>query len=404
MSDISMSDAEMLKFAIENGMIDPALVQERIEMHKRSELLFNHPYEIYQGSDGNWYTYLPDESNGRKKVKRKTKEDVENRVIEYWREKEENPTVESIFREWVEDKLKYEEISKGTYDRYNEYFEKYFKQISSENIKSISEEDIENFVKNAICQFNMTAKCFSNFRTLVYGIFKRAKKKKYVSFGITEMMNDMEISKRSFKKVVRKTEEQVFFPDEKKAVEAYLENNADIINMGLLLMFKTGVRVGELAALKHSDIQNYTVFINRTETKFKGNDGKAKYEIKDFPKTEAGVRFAVLPERYKWIIDKIIEINPDGEFLFEKKNGKRVRTYEFRRRLRQCEEKVNVVPKSPHKIRKTYGTILIDNNVRESTIIDAMGHTDIGMTKGHYYFDRTSIEDKRQELENVADL
>ena len=71
MQNISMSDAELLKFAIENGMIDPALVQERIEMHKRSELLFNHPYEIYQGSDGNWYTYLPDESNGRKKVKRK---------------------------------------------------------------------------------------------------------------------------------------------------------------------------------------------------------------------------------------------------------------------------------------------------------------------------------------------
>ena len=31
MSNISMTDAELLKFAIENGMIDTALVQKRIK-------------------------------------------------------------------------------------------------------------------------------------------------------------------------------------------------------------------------------------------------------------------------------------------------------------------------------------------------------------------------------------
>jgi len=46
----------------------------------------------------------------------------------------------------------------------------------------------------------------------------------------------------------------------------------------------------------------------------------------------------------------------------------------------------------------------LDGNVSDSTIIGAMGHTDIGMTKGHYYYDRTSIEEKRRELGMVADL
>lgn len=405
MSNISMSDAELLKFAIENGMIDTALVQEKIEMQKREELLEKHPYKIWQGKDGKWYTYLPDDKCGRKKVKRTSRDSLEDSIVAFWKEKEENPIVREIFVEWVEDKLRYEEISKGTYDRYNEYFDKYFKPIEDKHIKSIDEELLEDFVKATICEFDMTAKCFSNFRTLVYGIFKRAKKRKFVQFSITETMKDMEISKRSFKKVVRKAEEQVYFTDEKQAVERYLENNKDIINLGLLLMFKTGLRVGELAALKHSDIQNYTVFISRTETRYKGEDGKSKFTVKDFPKTEAGIRFAVLPEKYKWIIDEILRINPKGEFLLEKNNGKRVRTYEFRRRLKKvCEDKVNIKSKSPHKIRKTYGTILLDNNVSESTIIDAMGHTDIGMTKGHYYYDRTSIEEKRRELGKVADL
>lgn len=404
MQNISMSDAELLKYAIENGMIDTAYVRDMIEMQKRKELLLNHPYDIYQGKDGKWYTYIPDDSGGRKKIKRSTKDDVEEKVIEYWRAKGENPTVESVFYEWMEDKLKYHEIERVTYDRYCEYFRKYFLPIADRKIRAINEDDIEDFVKNAICEFEMTAKCFSNFRTLVYGIFKRARKKKFVTFSITELIGNMEISKRSFKKVVRKADEQVFLPEEKRAVETYLEDHPDIINLGLLLMFKTGVRVGELAALRRSDIHDYTIFINRTETRFIGDDGVKRYSVKDFPKTEAGVRFAVIPEKYKWIIDKILEINPDGQFLFERSDGSQIRTYTFRKRLKQCEQKVNVSPKSPHKVRKTYGTILLDSNVRESTILDAMGHSDIGVTKGHYYFDRSSIEEKRRELESVSDL
>ena len=53
---------------------------------------------------------------------------------------------------------------------------------------------------------------------------------------------------------------------------------------------------------------------------------------------------------------------------------------------------------------KTYGTILLDGNVRESTILDAMGHTDIECTKGHYYFDRSGVEDKRRELDAIKEL
>ena len=49
---------ELLKYAVENGMIDLLYVQEQIEMNKRKELLEKHPYKIYQGKDGKWHTYV----------------------------------------------------------------------------------------------------------------------------------------------------------------------------------------------------------------------------------------------------------------------------------------------------------------------------------------------------------
>lgn len=404
MSGVSISDAELLKYAIENGIIDTALVQQKIEMHEREEILEKHPYSIYQGNDGKWYSYIPDKEKGRKKIKATLQRKIEDKVVEYWRQQELNPTIKDIFYEWISQKLQLGEIEKATYDRYNADFNKYFGAISLARIKEIDDTCIEEFIRKCIYEFKMTPKAFSNFRTLIYGIFKYAKRKRYVSFSITYIVKDMEISQKAFKHKIRYAEEQVYMPQEKDRMESYLTENIDIVNLGLLFMFKTGVRVGELATLKCEDVGDYTVAINSTETRFKDESGNVHYDVKNFPKSEAGLRFAILPEKYKWILDEILRLNPDGYYLFEK-NGKRVKTYSFRRKLRYiCDNKVHIPAKSPHKIRKTYGSLLLDGKVKESTILDTMGHTDIACTKGYYYFDRTSIEDKREELGLVEGL
>ena len=398
------SDTELLKYALDNGIINVALVQKQVEMQKREELLNKHLYKIYQGKDEYWYSYLPDEAKGRRKIKARKRESIEDKIIDYWQEKEDDPTVREIFADWLSQKLNLGEISKATYDRYLVDFEKYFQKIEQNKVKSIDECDLETFIRNSIHEFNMTSKAFSNFRTLIYGIFKYAKRKKYVSFSITYTMNDMDISPKAFKPVVRQAKDQVYMPDEKERMEMYLRNHLDIVNLGLLFMFKTGVRVGELAAMKHADVKNYTVAINSTETRFKDSDGNIKYEVKNFPKSEAGLRFAILPEKYKWILDEIRKENPFGKYLFER-DGKRLKTYNFRERLRYiCEHELHMQVKSPHKVRKTYGSILLDGKVKESTILDTMGHTDISCTKDHYYFDMTSVEEKREELSRVEAL
>ena len=95
-------------------MIDLAYVQEQIEMNKRKELLKKHPYKIWEGKDGKWYSYFPDEENGRIMRKRKYKNDIEDLICEYWREKAENPKIVEIFNEWIYIKLEYKEIQKGS--------------------------------------------------------------------------------------------------------------------------------------------------------------------------------------------------------------------------------------------------------------------------------------------------
>ena len=403
MSNISMSDAELLKFAIENGMLDAALVQEKIEMQKREELLKKHPYAIWEGKDGKWYTYLPDEKRKRVPRKRKSYAEIENIIVEYWKEQQENPTVEDVFCEWLNAKLGREEISKSTYDRYKVQFEQCFKKLKGKKIKLITEYDIEEFILNIVHELKLTQKAFSNFRTLIYGIFKHAKKRKLIQFSITQVVADIEISRKNFRKDEKSDDEQVFMIDELPKVIDYLSENGDIINLGLLLIFKTGLRIGELSALKSVDIDGTVIHVNRTEIRYKGDDKKMVYEVRDFPKTDAGVRDVILPDKYAWVIKKIKLLNPFGEYLFER-DGERIRTYIFRTRLYTVCKNIQSKKKSPHKARKTYGSILIDSGVPESTVINQMGHTDIKTTKEHYYKNRRSIGQIRDEINKVSGL
>ena len=254
-----MDEKELLKYAVDSGILDIALVQKQVTMQKREKLLNKNPYKIYQGKDENWYSYLPDEVKGRRKIKAKRREAVEQKIIDYWKEREDDPTVAEIFNRWISQKLELEEISRATYDRYLMDFQRYFDGIKDKRIKRIDECDLETFIRNSIHDFDMTSKAFSNFRTLIYGIFKYAKRKKYVKFSITYTLKDMDISPKAFKHVVRQAKDQVYMPDEKERMEMYLRNHLDIVNLGLLFMFKTGVRVGELSALKRKDVENYTV-------------------------------------------------------------------------------------------------------------------------------------------------
>ena len=394
----------VLKYAIDHDMLDVQYVQDQIEMLKREELLKKHPYKIWQGKDGKWRTYLPDEEKGRNMKKRNTETEIEDLVAEYWKEKLENLTVRELYDEWITDKLKRKEIVKETRDRYNRQFDESLQEFGKRRIKTIAEFDIEDTILNAIYEHDLTAKGYSNLRTLFYGIFKRAKKKKMVDFSITEVIADMDISKKSFRKVIKTDEELIFSEDETDEVINYImESDLDILNLGILLYFKSGARPGELVALKPEDVMGRVLHIRRTEIFYKGDDGKNVYEVRDFPKTAAGIREVILPSSSEWILKEIRKLNPFGEYLFER-NGERIRTYTFTSRLKTICRKLGIVKKSLNKIRKTYGTILLDNGVEESLVIAQMGHTDIKTTKRYYYRNRKNLQQKSEVIDKVSGL
>ena len=185
---------EILRFIINSGKIDISDVWNSIEAMKRKELLEKHPYKIWEGKDGKWYTYLPDDKKGRVQRERNSQKEIEDIVVGYWKAQMENPTIQEIFNEWNDHRLELKKISNATHLRNRQIFNRHYGEVGQQKIKSITEEDFSEFLESQIPEHELTAKAFSNLKTITRGFLKRAKKRKLIYFNVEELFQELDTS------------------------------------------------------------------------------------------------------------------------------------------------------------------------------------------------------------------
>lgn len=217
-------------------------------------------------------------------------------------------------------------------------------------------------------------------------------------------MNEFNVMTESkLRNPVKDDAKEVFNIDETDKLLPYLMQSKHVADLCLLLMFATGMRVGEAVALKHSDFNGMTVTVQRTESHYYLY-GQNVIEIKERPKTEAGKRVIVIPSHYEWLVKKISHTNPFEEFIFLGVRGKRICVATVERQLKLACDACGIPRKSTHKIRKTYATILMDNNCDLNFITQQMGHTSITTTERFYHWNRKTVEQKQEILDAIPDF
>ena len=399
-----MNNEAILKYVLENGMIDLDTIQAQMDMRRKKELLEAHPYEPWYREDTKkWYVYLPDEEKGRIRRERKTKKEIEDVIVSYQKTKEDNPTIKEVFNEWNDRRLDLGKIKASTHSRNKQIFERHFSSMGRRRIRNVQPEEISDFLEEEIADKNLSAKAFSNLKTITKGFLKRAKKLKIISYNVTELFDELDVSDSTFKKRRKEDNEEVFTEEELPVILNYLMENQNMYTLGLLLIFVTGIRSGELVALKWEDFTGNSIKVGRSETRYKDSNGKMIYQVSE-PKTYAGYRTVVIPKDYIWVMEKLRRYNPFTEYIFTDNKGERVHTYSFRTRLQTICDKTNCVRKSPHKIRKTYGSILLDNNIDNRLVIGQMGHTDILCTENHYHRNRRNEITKQQIISSIPEF
>jgi len=395
-----------LKITASHDILELAVMRRMYEMAKKQEYLKQHRFKVYQGKDGRWFTYVPDprKETGRRQVVRHTREELDDAIVAAYKDIEDNPTIREVYEEWQERRLYLNKICEATVTRENQTFDHLFKDLENKKIRSLMPEDYISFLEEQIPKHNLTRKAFNNLKGIVKGILKRAKKRKLIYFSIDSVFSDLDVTEMDFKPQIIDDCKEIFYEDEFSKIMRYCYDHRDnIYSLAVALMFVSGLRVGEVVSLKHSDILDDVVYVHRTETKY-SKDGHIHIEVKEYPKTPAGVRHVIIPKSYVWVLQGMSLMSPSRDFIFVGKNGNRIRTEAIRKKMKRICHKLDIPQKSPHKARKTYGSILIDNRVDSKLVEKQMGHTNIACTEHYYHRDRKRDQDKRKIINSIPEF
>lgn len=174
---------------------------------------------------------------------------------------------------------------------------------------------------------------------------------------------------------------------------------------GIFLLFKLGVRIGELVALSKSDI-NFNakeIHVHKTETQIMDKEsGKMVTIVVEYTKKKSpyGNRYIPLSDYDISILEDVIEINDqygykDEDFLFVSEKG-RTTVRRIDSRIRKFCNISNFEEKSAHDIRRTVASKMNSEKAELLIIRDFLGHSDVNTTRGYIY--DSNSKDKKNKI------
>ncbi len=420
----NFTSSEILQLALENGIIDLGTIQKQIEMTERKKYLNMHQYEIWQSeSDGYWRTYLPDDKKGRRLIKRKARKAIDEIIVDFYRnhqeekvKKESEITLFEIFPKWLDYKQVHTDSTSYIQRIALEWKRFYTKETELIHmpLKNMTQLYLDTWAHGMIKRYNMTKKMYYNMSIILRQCLDYA-----VGCGFIErnLFADVKINTKLFRRTKKKpSNTQVYNLHEeeeliKDMIRRFNNNQKNTAPLAVMLVFETGVRIGELCALKFSDIEGNYIHIQRQEVREfeKVDDYSMKFKcfkIVEYTKTEDGYRDVYLTDTARKIIEVARtmneinkEKNPD-DFIFCKK-GKNINHYSIQAMIKRGCEFINMDVKTCHKIRKTYISTLIDSGLNIDEIRRMVGHSDERTTYGNYCYNRLTNKETEETIEKA---
>ena len=310
LSSASFSAEDILVYLVQNGKIDLDSAEEDMKKSQMDKVLEQHPYKIYQGSDGKWYTYLTDESknNKRRKIVRNSLEDIKHALYEYYTgvselKKLDSITIEKLYPEWLEFKSLH--TSATSYiSRLRSDWRSYYEgtPIVKIPIRRLKKLDLDEWAHRLIRERDLTRKGFVNVATIVNQVLEYAVDKEIIDIN---PFSKVKIHDRHLFKPEKKQDSktQVYSKEElrglKELAMADFNNRVKryvLSPLAVLFQFETGVRIGELIVLRYEDIEGDFITVQRMYRR----DSK---EIVPYTKGTYGDRRVILTTEAKRIIE-----------------------------------------------------------------------------------------------------
>lgn len=256
----------------------------------------------------------------------------------------------------------------------------------------------------------LSAKTIRNMHNMLHQAFEQAK----INGIIMNNPADGAVIPRQEKKEMR-----VLSVQEQKALLKVLHLHR--LGFAILFDLATGLRIGELCALKWSDVNfnKRTIKISRTLQRIKKSKLEQIYGekttaiIEGNVKTNSGFREIPLPDK---IFEKLLlhrqkqieemeyykDFYTDKGYIFTMPLGTCVEPHTMRDAFEFLLKEADIKHANFHALRHTFATRAIENGVNVKTLSDILGHSQVQITMDLYC--HTSLDLMRDSMDKMSAL
>ena len=383
----------ILQYLEDNNIISVSDVQVDMTKKEKEQLLEQHPYRIYQEKNGRWRTYIYDDTrtNNRKPIAKKELEELKVFLVSHYSEQNKNErvkasTLKELYPAWLEYKRLHSNRDTSI-SRINRNWNKFYANspIINTPIQDLDELTLDEWAHALIKDNQLDKKQYHGIAIIMRQSLDFARKSGIISFN---PFNLVQVNGKMMFRPTKKpsSETQIFFLHELESLcelawNSFINHQRfkhKLASLAILFQFQTGLRIGELVALRYDDVEsNSEIHVQRMYC----------YEDKsilDHLKGNSKDRQVFLTPMAKKILELAKQFQTklgieNNGYIFSVNDSPLPPPAVTRLYKVYCEE-IGTVHKSSHKARKTFISMLLDGKLNINTVREIAGHVDESTT------------------------
>lgn len=264
--------------------------------------------------------------------------------------------------------------------------------VQGRNLKCQKEEKIYTKERMEDGKGGLSPKTVSDILTIIKNTFSFAENNGY---QINCNFKCISVKNRHF-------EINVLNQIEQNRLIKFLLNETDLNKMGIILALYTGIRLGELCALKWENIcfDSNIIRIRHTMQRIQNNSINSTQKTKIIitePKSLSSMRDIPLPKCIVEIVRRF-QSNPEN-YILTGNNFEFVEPRTMQNRFKKIIKDSGIEDKNFHVLRHTFATRCVEQGFETKSLSEILGHSNVNITLNRYV--HSSLQLKRDNMDKL---
>ena len=300
------------------------------------------------------------------------------------KKEDEKMKFEKISAEWLE--YKKNNVKESTYYSYMYNIERYLKPF----FKQRNIEEITNY--NDFIQ-ELKEKYAPETIKRIINVLKSILKYYQEEYNVVLKIKKITLPKAEKRKV------KILSHKEKEKLEKYCLRVNTLKSLGIIICLNTGLRIGEICALKwkNIDLEEKRIYIEQTIQRVYIKQDKKSRIILDKPKSTYSIRTIPMNKKVYNILKSIQKNYKENDFFLTGESRKFVEPRNYQHNFQMFLKNSKIKHYKFHSLRHTFATACIEVGMDIKSLSEILGHSNTTITLDIYVHSSDKIKKKYLE-------